>query len=246
MPPNVFQHGSKSRVFLNNWDVSTYATASSLGEQATKLDTTTMGANSKQSQPGTMDDAPLSVSMLYPATGTLPDDLSAMFGSTVIATTCPFGATTGANVRMLMGYGDGKPRPTTRADIMKMDASVMTNGGVRYGKLLQLATLTSLGAASTPVDNAVATTSDWTVVIHVFDLQGASPNVQFRVQSSPKSGAVGTGTELWTAFTNPNITLPGAYMITGTGAVDRFARVVPALSSGSLTSITFAVSFARM
>lgn len=249
----TFHHGRTSKVYLDEFDMSGYLTASDVVHQQDTAETTVYGSSSRSYLPSQASGT-LSLSGLIDATdaaGTSDKEFEAILGSatTPVLTIAVEGGTIGNRAILARANETSYTMATPVADVNSLTADFQCSAdpannvtlGVASG--VQLTTGASIAHGSlgnlASVDNGASSANGGAALLHVptNSVDGATT---IKVQHS-------TDDAIWVDLVT--FTAVGASTITSelsavTGTVNQYLRVT-ASTAGSSGAITFMVSFAR-
>lgn len=249
-------HGSLTRIYANGYDLSTLFRETEAGRERDLVDATGYAVTD------TRHIASPQASGMISAGGMLDVDEST--GAAAAHDTLRTAAenTAGDTVVVWMGRDTTAGDPgfailgsipqhkiqQPLSDIVKTMLEAKSNRSAWVNSLHPKAARTT-AHTTTGIDNGAATTYGGLAIAQVFALTGTTPVLGLKVQHSSDStnGTDGTWVDLvsFTAINAAGVT--AGYRSTGrvTGTVNRWLRVVLSVTSGSLSSCTFAVQFGR-
>lgn len=234
------QPGYQTRILVGEWDLSGYTTGVSYDQTRDQIDVTVM-------QPaGTVHDREFLAGL---ATGTISIDglldyladgsdeiLDAVMDGTeqVISVSFEGGNTVGDRAVLLSGYQTGLGNDYAPDDALRFTSGRQGTAAVTGGIILHEHAAETGAGNSAGVDHASSTAYGGVAHLHVTAFSGSSAVV--KVTDSVDDG---TYADLVTFTTVTDVT---SERKTATGTVNRWARCE---ITGTFTSITFTVSFAR-
>jgi hypothetical protein len=243
--------GKNTTILWGAFDLSAYANKYSADNGTGTIETPTFGST-YNSRIASENDAKYSVSGLWDGTATSGPDVRAdaqTDGSQFVATTIlgtAMGITGRASVYLLRQAAYKSEAAKGGAVTFQVDGQI--DGYGASGFPLHNSAETSLTGPLTGTGVSFGgpgdanTISRYVANLHVTALTGTSPNITVKLQTATTVGGVYTDLVSFTAFTGTT-----AEQKTGTpSAVGPFVRYVATLNSGSLTSVTFALAFARL
>ena len=231
------QHGKSSAVLVDQYDLSAYLNSIDATASVETAEVTAFGATAKAYIPGLRDGA-LSLSGFWDgAVGAVDEVLAAALAAAApkVVTLAVAGVGTIGN-RAILCVADETSYGTqaTPADAVAIAAEFQPTAGLWHGVVLQDLSAETTATNTASVDNAAASSAGYLANLHATAFTGT--NITIKVQDSSDNSA-------WTDLaTFTVLTAAGAEQKTATGAVKRYLRV---LWTGTFTSCTFAVSFAR-
>lgn len=231
-------HGKGTAVLVDKYDLSAYLNSVDGTATVDVAEVTTFGDTAKEYIPGQRD-AAISLSGFFDgATGAIDDVLAAALAASTPKpiTIAPQGSATIGN-RAMVTKADETSYGTqaTTGDAVAIAAEFQPTAGLWHGVLLADLAARTATANLSSVDNAASSANGYVANLHVTAFTGTS--VVIKVQHSSDNSS-------WSDLaTFTSVTAATAEQITGTGTVNRYVRAI--ISSGTFTSVTAAVSFAR-
>lgn len=231
----AFIRGTDTVVLVGSNALTGYLTQASVSKGAQAVNVSTFG-NDQEAFIAGLEEGSLSLNGLFDAT---PSDskLEAMLDdATGTAVTLGVGGTTIGNRCALVNAREVSYQVSAPVnDAVRLTASFTGDGPVRWGKSFH-----ALGAETTSgnyasVDNTSSTANGGVGQLHVTAFTGT--NCVVKIQDSTDDAV---WNDLITFTTATGVT---SERLTVAGTVDRYVRAQ--IASGTFTSITFAVSFAR-
>lgn len=243
----TFQHARNTRIFWNQYEVSSYFTDFSMGQKVDDVDVTTFTSTANPSKSFILGfkEGEVKLTGLYEPTATTGSDalLSAGLGSSsaVVFSICAASATWTPNDR-----GQSAQLKEAQYDIkgsvgsaVALEAGGKADGGVDYTQCLHTTTAAETGTANgAQVANGAVTTNGGAAYLHVTGITGAAPSVTLVV----KSGTHPTYGRTLATFTTVTAATAEYKLITGT--IDTDVRIEWTFG-GTTTGITFAAFVAR-
>ena len=248
----TFVHGKDSKVYLDEFDLTSYFTNADVTVTNETSEVTSFGATSKSYLLG-LADGTLSLSGLWSAdTDGSDEELQAILGvaTTPLITVAEAAGTIGNRATIAKAHETNYTISNPVADVVSITADfqgstdVVTNltYGVTAG--VQLTTgasiaYGSLGALAS-VDNAASSTNGGAAVLHVPTNSVAGGTTTIKVQHSTNDS---TWADLIT-FTAVGASTVTSELSAVSGTVNRYLRAT-ASTAGSSGAITYMVTFAR-
>lgn len=230
-------HGKDAKVYANGYDITGYGKVAKAGGETDMADATTLADDDKVYIPG-QNDGQFSFSGVFDTAGTaLVDSIfkSAIGTATTVFEHLPAGDVAGSRGRACLGNESKYDIQSPVADIVTIDAEIQSAVGFEAIVVLQALTASLTGAGTTTgIDNAGSTTNGGAAYLQVTAINGGTAAI--KVQHSADDN---TYADLAT-FTN--VTALGAERVAVTGQVNRYLRVVRAITGGTATAH---VAFAR-
>lgn len=229
-------HGKGTVVLVGANNLSSYLNNVDWGKTADTHDTTTFGNDNRNYSPG-LKDGTASLSGLFDgAADAVDEELEAILGAAAQVVTIGVEAmAAGKRCRLLQALETEYNVTSPVSDMVSVDAAMQATEGIEAGVALQAPSATSGTGNGTTVDSGAATTNGGVAHLHVTAFTGA--NGVIKVQHSTDGN---TWADLITFATISAATVERAAV---TGTVNRYLRAIR--SSGTFTSITYAVAFAR-
>lgn len=237
----AFLHGKATVLLMNQYDLSSYFRGSDTGRTVENHDTSTYGVagGAKTNIPG-LKDGTLSLDGLFDgSTGAIDERITAMLGtaSGQIVTKGHGGLAIGSRVDMLSSRLTSYTVSDPVADLVTISADIQADGGIDSGVSLHALSAEVGAVTSASVNNGAATTNGY--VAHVHTTAVTATSAVWKIQHSANDSTYVDLVTFTAATTGGG---PTSERITGTGTVNQYVR---ANLSGTLTSITSAVAFAR-
>jgi len=207
------------------------------------LDVTTLADTAKAFTPG-LEDFTLSIDGLFDtatSAGSIWANITNAInnGSIVATSVAPTGFAVGNSVWVLPARTINYEVSSAVADVVGFSMSFGAGSPANVGvSLTDLTTFTSSGNGAT-VDNSSATSNGAIAVLHCTASSGTTPASVFTIQHST-NGSTWTTLQAFTSITGTT-----SEVITITGTVNRYARVIHTVS-GTTPSFTCQISLARL
>lgn len=232
----AFSHGKGTVVLVGASDLSCYLNNVDWTATADTHETTTFCQDAKTYIPG-LKDATASLSGLFDGDADAVDEVlaGAIGGAPQVVTIGTESMAAGKSCRMLKALESEYSVSSPVGDVVAVDASIQADGGILAGVSLQPVTTTSSTGNGSAVDNGASTSNGGVAHLHVMDFDGSSGVI--KVQHSADGN---TWADLIEFDALSGATVQRKEV---TGTVNRYLRAVR--SSGTFTSITYAVAFAR-
>lgn len=195
--------------------------------------TTPFGSTDQQFIAGQYEGG-MSIGGMFEA-ATIDADLEGLIGSSAPITVAFGGDTVGNRAFLFNGFLDDYGIQGAVNDAVRVNATFGSSGAVRLGVSLHDLSAETSTMNEASVDQAASSSNGAVANLHVTAFNGT--NVVIKVQDSANDA---DWADLITFSTVSGVTSERA---TVTGSVDRYVRAV--VASGTFTSVTFAVSFAR-
>ena len=234
----AFTHGKDAKVLIDEFDMSSDLTQYNFGLATQTVDVTTMGAADRVYLAG-LNEGSISVQGVFNnATDATDEELSALRGVETVISASPQSFTAiGDRVHMVNGFLDDYSPRSTVNDAVRFSSGVTASAGAFFGRALHhnfqessTGTLASIdaGASYAPSTNGAV------AFLHVTEFNGTDATVTIEdAATEPTYGSL-------VAFTQ--VTALGSEKVSVAGNVERFTRIN---LTGTFTTITFVVSFAR-
>lgn len=238
----TFRHGKSVKVFVDEFDFSSYFNDVSASTTVETAETSTFGSDAKEYITGLVDGT-VSLSGMFEGTAdTGTDDYfsSVLGGATkqkvIVATE---GHANGGRAVMLESDNTSYEVSGAIADVVQASAEFQSSEGVEHGVILSSGAAVTATGNGTSVDNGAATTNGGVGYLSV-PTNTRNGNVTVKIQASADNS---TFTDLIT-FTVVSSTAKTSQRVEVTGTVARYLRVnyTVAGSTGSATPI---VAFSR-
>lgn len=238
--PNV--QGYQARTYVGEFDLSTYLTEVSVSRSRDTIDVTTMNPGTsvdhdKEFMSG-MGTGEVSLGGLLDFETGASDEIIAavMDGSEQVITVSPQGATViGQRAKLVLGLQTAAPINMSPTEAVSFSSSRTGTGAVSGGIILKEHGQESSVGNSAGVDNAALTDFGAVGHLHVVEFDGTDATI--KITDSVDEGVYAD----LISFTQ--VTDVTSERVAATGTVNRWARVE---LTGTFTTITFAVGFARL
>lgn len=228
-------HGKNTVVLVGANNLSAYLNNVDYAKTADTHDTTTFGADAKTYEPGLKDGTASLAGLFDGDPDAIDEELDAILGGAAqVVTIGVEGMAAGKRARLLQALETEYNVSSPVADMVAVDASIQADGGIDAGVSLQAPSAVTGTGNGTSVDNTVATTNGGVAHLHVTAFTGTSATI--KIQHSADGN---TWVDLLTFATISGATVERKAV---TGTINRHLRVT---RSGTITSITHAVAFAR-
>lgn len=237
----AFVHGKSTSVLLDQYDLSGYLNSSDITRTTESHETTTYGTTGGAKTYITgLRDGTLSLGGLWDGSAgaidvVLEATLSAASGQVV--TLAPAGMAVGSRVNMLSSRSTSYAVSDPVGDLVTVSVDLQADGGIDGGVSLHALTAETGAANSASVNNGAATTNGYSAHLHVTAVTATSAVV--KVQHSANDSTWADLVTFTAATTGGGAT---SQRVTGTGTVNQYTRMD---LSGTITSVTFGLGFAR-
>lgn len=231
-----FIHGKGAAVLVDEFDLSAFLNTVDAAATADTAEVTTFGNSSKTYIAGTKD-ATISLGGFFDgAVGAVDEVLQSALGGSAIISVCPAGvATIGNRCSLADCLTTSYSVAATVGDAVSVSAEAQVTGGLLPGVVLASLVARTATGQTAAVDNAASTAGGAKAFLHITAFTGT--NVTVKVQESPDNST-------WAdMITYTAATAIGSQSGTAAGTIDRYLRVD---ISGTFTSVTFAVTIARL
>jgi hypothetical protein len=237
MPPI---HGSKARMFLSGWDVSTSMRGASSPSSVDVADSSTWGMTSKRYTPSDRVDGSMTGEGVWEAfgvgsPGSIDELLHTSLGGLHVATHLPGGDGFGNRARIIGGSETSFEVDSPGDDVVGFSFELEANVGVanRARVLQPLAgalnvTVTGNGTSLDDLGAAGTTTKGLGAALHVINKGGGAGTLTVKVQHSPDN-SVWTDLVTFTGRTAKNL----AEYIEVSGTVQRWLRAIWTVTGGT-------------
>lgn len=232
----AFSHGKGTVVLVGASDLSCYLNSVDWSKSADTHETTTFCQDAKTYIPG-LKDGTATLAGLYDGDLDAVDQvLEGILGGTAqVVTVGVEGMAAGKRCRLLKALESEYSVSSPVGDVVAVDASIQADGGILAGVSLQALTAVTGTGNGTSVDHGAATSNGGVAHLHVTEFTGAGGVV--KVQHSADGS---TWVDLVTFATVNGATVERQEV---SGTVNRYLRAIR--STGTFTSITHAIAFAR-
>lgn len=238
----IFAHGKNVKVYVDEFDFSSYFNDVTAGTTVETAETTAFGSTAKEYLAGLMDGT-ISLSGMFEGTAdTGTDDyFSGALGGTnkqkvIVATS---GHSVGARAVMLQSDSTSYEVSGSIGDVVQTSAEFQASSGEEHGVILSSGAAVTTTGNGTSVDNGAASTNGGVGYISV-PVNTRNGNVTVKVQASADNS---TFTDLIT-FTVVSSATKTSERVEVTGTIARYLRVSYTVA-GSTGSATPIVAFSR-
>jgi hypothetical protein len=238
----TFRHGKSIKVFVDEFDFSSYFNDVSASTMVETAETSTFGSNAKEYIPG-LKDGTVSLSGMFEGTTSVGTDdyfetvLGADTKQKVIV--APEGHGLGGRAVMLESDATSYEVSGAIADVVQASAEFQSSEGVEHGVILSSGAAVSSTGNGTGVDNGAATTNGGVGYLSV-PVNTRNGNVTVKIAASADNS---TFADLIT-FTVVSSATKTSERVEVTGTVARYLRVSYTVA-GSTGSATPIVAFSR-
>ena len=231
-----FVHGKGSAVLVDEFDLSAFLNSVDAAATADTAEVTTFGNSAKSYIAGTKD-ATISLGGFFDGAASAVDEvLQAALGGSALISVCPAGVATIGNRCSLADCITTSYTVTAAvADAVTVAAEAQVTGGLLPGVVLASLVARTATGQTAAVDNGASTAAGAKAFLHITAFTGT--NVTVKVQESPDNS---TWADMITFTQATGVTSESG---TAAGTVDRYLRVD---ISGTFTTVTFAVTIARL
>ena len=231
----AFAHGKGAGVWMNEFDFASDLTQYNFGKTRQLVNVTTFGNDDKVWLAGLGEGQINFQGIWNPAANQTDEEIVALDGTEVVITASPTGATAiGDRAHMVNGELDNyQPRAPVN-DAVRFSVSY-TGDDAQGGVILHENAQESATGNHTSVDGSAQTTNGAVANLHVTQFSGTDATVT--IEDSTDDSVWGS----LVAFTQVTGTTSERVSVAGT--VERYVRVA---LTGTFTTVTFVVSFARL
>lgn len=233
--------GTASRVWLNSARISDRIREIGGSDSFVMHDTTVLEDGAVARSPG-LQDVERTIKGFWQGNGAgiaLKDLIeAAKLGA--IFSEAPAGAISVGQPYMFMsGYVDSSHVPVSSTDVIGIEGSIKGSGGGYMGRVLRPdVAFTSTGASASLNDGALST-AGWAFGGHVTALTGTGGIVlRIRLMHS-------TDNTTFTIASFVDVTGPGAFLLIGSGTLNRYVRDTVSVQAGTLTSAQYVSGYYR-
>ena len=238
----TFRHGKSIKVFVDEFDFSSYFNDVSASTMVETAETSTFGSDAKEYIPG-LKDGTVSLSGMFEGTEDVGTDdyFSAVLGTATKqkVIVAPEGHGLGGRAVMLESDATSYEVSGAIADVVQASAEFQSSEGVEHGVILSSGAAVSSTGNGTGVDNGAATTNGGVGYLSV-PVNTRNGNVTVKIAASADNS---TFADLIT-FTVVSSATKTSERVEVTGTVARYLRVSYTVA-GSTGSATPVVAFAR-
>jgi len=232
----AFIHSKGTSVLVNQYDLSGQFSQVSASKSRSLADVSVFKTDDRQFVAGVAEGSINLQGPLDTATDANDQLLNAALSATnqVVSISIEGASVIGQRVTMMSSLSnDYKPRMTSN-DAVRLSAGRSADGGIRSGLVVHPLTARTSPANYASVDNAASTSLGAAGHVHVTAFTGTDATIKI---TDSTDDAVFADHITFTTLTGV-----GSERIESTGLVNRYARVE---LSGTFTTITFSVGFAR-
>jgi hypothetical protein len=238
----TFRHGKSIKVFVDEFDFSSYFNDVSASTMVETAETSTFGSDAKEYIPG-LKDGTVSLSGMFEGTEDVGTDdyFSAVLGTATKqkVIVAPEGHGLGGRAVMLESDATSYEVSGAIADVVQASAEFQSSEGVEHGVILSSGAAVSSTGNGTGVDNGAATTNGGVGYLSV-PVNTRNGNVTVKIAASADNS---TFADLIT-FTVVSSATKTSERVEVTGTVARYLRVSYTVA-GSTGSATPIVAFSR-
>jgi hypothetical protein len=238
----TFRHGKSIKVFVDEFDFSSYFNDVSASTMVETAETSTFGSDAKEYIPG-LKDGTVSLSGMFEGTENVGTDdyFSAVLGAATKQKVIVASEGHGLGGRAVMLESDATSYEVSGAiaDVVQASAEFQSSEGVEHGVILSSGAAISATGNGTGVDNGAATTNGGVGYLSV-PVNTRNGNVTVKIAASADNS---TFADLIT-FTVVSSATKTSERVEVTGAVARYLRVSYTVA-GSTGSATPIVAFSR-
>jgi hypothetical protein len=231
-----FVHGKNTTILIDEFNLSAFFNSADVAATAETAETTTFGNAAKTYIAG-LQDATLSLAGLFDGgTDAVDEVLSAALGGSAIFSIVPAGAgTIGNRASLAEAFATSYGVSAAVGDAVSISAEAQVSGGLIPGVVLANLVARTAAGQTAALDNAASTAGGVKAFLHLTAFSGT--DVTIKIQESADNS---TWADLIT-FTQA--TGATSEVAAATGTIDRYLRVD---ISGTFTTVTFAVTLARL
>lgn len=232
----AFVHGKGAAVLVDEFDLSAFLNTFDGAATADTAEVTTFGSSAKSYVAGTKD-ATISLGGFFDGSvGAVDEVLQAALGSSALISLAPAGvATIGNRCSLADCLATSYAVSATVGDAVSVTAEAQVTGGMLPGVVLASLIARTATGQTASVDNGASTSNGAKAFLHITAFNGT--NVTVKVQESPDNST-------WAdMITFTQATAVGSQSGTASSTIDRYLRVA---ITGTFTSVTFAVTIARL
>ncbi|CAB4144698.1 hypothetical protein UFOVP1296_36 [uncultured Caudovirales phage] len=236
----TFRHGKNTKILINQYDLSSFFSESSVSQSVETGETTTFTSSAKSYVVG-LTDSTMSLKGFYDGdTGAVDEIMEAALATdNEIITVAPEGLVAGSRVTTFNSLFTSYEITSPVADVVSISMEGQTNDRMDRGISLYALTATSATGSSTAIDNATSTTNGGVGQIHV-PINTRNGTSTIKIQHSADNS---TWADLIT-FSVVSTTTVTSERVAVTGTVNRYLRVNHTIA-GSTGSTTYHANFAR-
>jgi len=232
----AFIHGKGAAVLVDEFDLSAFLNSYDAAATMDTAEVTAFGGSSKAYVAG-LKDATLSFAGFFDGAASAVDEvLQAAIGSSALITLAPAGlGAIGNRCQLAQAFETSYSINAPVADAVNISAEAQVSNGLLSGIVLADLVARTATGNTTANDNTSSTSAGAKAILHCTAFTGT--DITIKVQHSADNS---TWVDLIT-FTQ--LTAIGAELQSATGTINRYLRVN---ITGTFTTATFAVSFARL
>ena len=238
----TFRHGKNVKVFVNEFDFSSYFTDMTATSSVETAETSTFGSSAKEYITG-LQDGTVSVSGMFESTTGLGTDeffANALGSSTKVKViVAPEGHANGYRAVMLQADDTSYEVSGAIADVVQASAEFQSSNGIDHGVILSSGSAVSATGTGTSVDNTASSANGGVGFLSV-PTNTRNGNVTVKIQASADNS---TFTDLVT-FAVVSSTTKTSERVEVSGTVARYLRVSYTVA-GSTGTATPTVAFSR-
>lgn len=231
----AFVHGKDSGVFVAQFDLSGDFTQYDFTKEIQAVDITTLG-NSDRVYLAGLHSGKISIQGVFnDATDKSDEEFTNLLGSSAVITASPTAAAAiGDRAFMVDGFIENYQPRSPGNDAVRFTSGFQASAGAYTGQIIHHNNQESSTGNFASVDGGAQTTAGATAFLHVTQFSGTNATVT--VEDSTDDAIFGS----LVAFTAATGVTSEKVSVTGT--VERYVRIA---LTGTFTTITFVVSFAR-
>jgi hypothetical protein len=236
MPP---VHGSKAKLLLSGYDVSTSMQDATAGLSVDSADASTWGTTNKRYAVSNIIDGTFTGSGVWEATGATPGSIDELLHTKLagnhVATYMPAGDGFGNRARLIGGYETSFDIPSPTDDIVAFEFEIQSSAGFLHkARVLRPVGAdnsingNSNGTALDELGAVGSTTGGLGAALHVRQKAGGAGTLTVKVQHSPDNS-------VWTdLLTFAGVTVaPAAQYLEVAGTVQRYLRALWTVTGGT-------------
>lgn len=232
----AFIHGKSAAVLVDEFDLSAFLNTFDGAATADTAEVTTFGSSAKSYVAGTKD-ATISLGGFFDGSvGAVDEVLQAALGSSALISLAPAGiGTIGNRCSLADCLATSYAVSATVGDAVSVTAEAQVTGGMLPGVVLASLIARTATGQTASVDNGASTSNGAKAFLHITAFSGT--DVTVKVQESADNST-------WAdMITFTQATAAGSQSGTASSTIDRYLRVA---ITGTFTSVTFAVTIARL
>ena len=230
-----FTHGKNTGVLVDEFDLTAYLNQATVSKDIPTVDVTPFGVDDHQFLAGP-EGGTISLSGMFDATAGASDVVlnTALGNAEVVSVAWP-GFTTIGNRTVLSNLREVSYQIRSPInDAVRVTANMTADGPLRFGVVLKDLAAEASAANFTSVDNAASSANGAVGNLHVTAFTGTDATIKITDSADNSTFADLITFTVATGVTSENKTVAGT--------VNRYSRVE---LSGTFTTVTFAVTFAR-